>query len=117
MPATASIGHHSTLYPPDGRYRVLKSSQIDGVLLRTGDELPAESGLRQNPRRIETLCRLRVLAPVTALHEKANPGIGPAENLDTLTNEQLRDRLRKKGLDVRGSKLELVARLRSALGS
>ncbi len=53
-------------YEPSATYKVLSDMTCFGVQLKAGDFLPKESPLRNEPGRIEALCRQRRLAPAAA---------------------------------------------------
>lgn len=53
-------------YSPDGNYQVLRKMIVGGVTLVPGDILPHDSVIREQRRKIESLCRQRKLAPAAA---------------------------------------------------
>lgn len=51
------------MYPPDGAYTIKRTMVLDGVTYENGDALPKDAGVRENPKRMEQLIRLRRLVP------------------------------------------------------
>ncbi len=68
-------------YEPMATYKVLSDMTCFGVQLKAGDYLPMESPLRNEPGRIEALCRQRRLAPAVddsaSMAAVASGGAGP----------------------------------------
>ncbi len=58
-------------YEPTATYKVLSDMMCFGVQLKAGDFLPKDSPLRNEPGRIEALCRQRRMAP--AADDSASP--------------------------------------------
>lgn len=105
-------------HPPGSEFVVLKQMRVDGVDLGVGAHLPADSPIRDNPRRLEALCRLRRLAPVT---ETAGVSAGRAQtevlkpllvDLGSMDRAQLAELCQDRGVSSKGNAPTLRRRLR-----
>ena len=108
---------------PAADYVVGKAMRVDGVDFRPGEPLPADSPLRQMPKRLRQLCGQRRLIPgkpAEKLAEKsaASPASPKAqkEDLDKLSIGKLKEHCLDYGLSISGSKIALRNRLRAHLG-
>ena len=113
-------------------YTVLRAMTVHGVQLKAGDTLPTDSPLRQDPTRLEVLCRTRQLVVtqasgqivdeaeilLVAAEEQAESeeATVPAVDLSQLTGPQLVKACRDRGLPAWGNKDVLRQRLRKAMG-
>lgn len=114
----------------DADYTMLKPLKVSGVALDRGDLLPTDSPLRQNPRRLESLCRNRYMRP--GLPETTAPAKAAAvsvpkvvveevkqkatsDDLDQMSIAQLRDRCRELGINASGGYTPLRERIRFKL--
>jgi hypothetical protein len=100
---------------------------VHGVQLKAGDTLPTDSPLRQDPTRLEVLCRTRQLVVTQASGQTAVPNMAPvaeesktetapAVDLSQLTGPQLVRECKVRGLPAWGNKDVLRQRLRKAMG-
>jgi hypothetical protein len=118
-------------------YTVLRAMTVHGVQLKAGDTLPTDSPLRQDPTRLEVLCRTRQLVVTQALGakvgnedlqatyqmlkngppaEEGQQPVAAALDLSQLTGPQLVKACRDRGLPAWGNKDVLRQRLRKAMG-
>jgi len=108
-------------------YTVLRAMTVHGVQLKAGDTLPTDSPLRQDPTRLELLCRTRQMVVVQASGQTAVPDTAPvaeesetetvsALDLSQLTGPQLVRACKDRGLPAWGNKDALRQRLRKAMG-
>lgn len=113
-------------------YTVLHAMTVHGVQLKAGDTLPADSPLRQDPTRLELLCRTRKLVVTQALRQvvdeaesllvaaeeqaESEETVAPAVDLSQLTGPQLVRACKDRGLPAWGNKDVLRQRLRKAMG-
>ncbi len=114
-------------------YVALRTVLIDGTQLAQGDHLPGDSPVRENPKRLEALCRLRTLAPTSQLAKVATPEAGQslpqsvnaqsivAEHeqtplVNSLSLPELREQCKALKLRTDGNRSQLRKRLRIALG-
>lgn len=95
---------------------------VDGITYKMGDKLRADASLRNMPRRLEVLCKHRVLAPVLAPAAKASPTkesktsrgktkLETKPDYASMKRIELRRLLKKRGLDHLGNRNALTARL------
>ena len=108
-------------------YTVLRAMTVHGVQLKAGDTLPTDSPLRQDPTRLEVLCRTRQLVVTQASGQRLVPDKVPvaeesetetasALDLSQLTGPQLVRECKDRGLPAWGNKDVLRQRLRKAMG-
>ena len=104
-------------------YVAIKPLQVSGVRLNRGDYLPQDSPIRKDPRRLESLCRLRYLRPIEpsiAEAEESSPEVAErpsaSADLETCTLIELRDLCAERGLPTHGNRYVLRKRLQNALG-
>ncbi len=115
----------------DSDYVILKEMLVNGMKLSHGDHLPSDSPLRDNPKRLETLCRLRMLAPISLVAEPAKVSTAkptpqakeevatpntPKVDVDAFSFAQMLKECKRLKLKTNGTKQELRERLRTALG-
>lgn len=112
-------------------YTVLRAMTVHGVQLKAGDTLPTDSPLRQDPTRLEVLCRTRQMvvtqastakvegpdrivsdSPVAEVESESVPVL----DLSQLTGPQLVRACKDRGLPAWGNKDVLRQRLRKAMG-
>jgi hypothetical protein len=108
-------------HPTDGVFVCIRpQTLIGGVTLHRGDSLPADSPLRKSARRLEQLCRQRVLAPqLEAVRPAQAPNVATAPveaatpNVDyrSLSVAELRDLCVSLGLKTHGNRFMLAKRL------
>lgn len=114
-------------FPRGTQYVALRSLTVNGVALKAGDLLPADSPLYQMQRRLETLVRTRYLAPkvmVTVENETPTETAASPEptlrvdtpDLSAMTGPQLMRKCKELGLNAYGNKAQLRKRIRDALG-
>ena len=111
-------------------YTVLRAMTVHGVQLKAGDTLPTDSPLRQDPTRLEVLCRTRQLVVTQAPRQTEEPDRSfftppvaeaevesePVLDLSQLTGPQLVRACKDRGLPAWGNKDVLRQRLRKAMG-
>lgn len=111
-------------------YTVLRAMTVHGVQLKKGDTLPTDSPLRQDPTRLEVLCRTRQLVVTQASGQvrdsdrsasdspvaEVEPESAPVLDLSQLTGPQLVRACKDRGLPAWGNKDVLRQRLRKAMG-
>lgn len=114
-------------FPRETAYVALRSLLVAGQRLSPGDSLPADSPLRSQPRRLETLLRTRYLRavvsaavcePVLASVPEFNMADSETETIDLsqMTATQLARACRERGLRSSGNISQLRKRLRAVLG-
>lgn len=119
IPRVINLNRH----PADSDYVVLRPHvTIDGVVLTRGDRLPAHSPIRRSARRLEILCKQRVLSPqlVAATPAQAPSAKTPAASaappttpldVSTATVKELQNLCQQLGLKAHGNRNMLIKRL------
>lgn len=117
-------------------YTVLRAMTVHGVQLKAGDTLPTDSPLRQDPTRLEVLCRTRKMVVTQASGQTEKPDksfntlgqmaffepdkeqqpVAEALDLSQLTGPQLVRACKDRGLPAWGNKDVLRQRLRKSMG-
>lgn len=127
------------ILPPDTTYRSLRNMTVNGVQLKPGDLLPADSPIRKMPSRLQVLVRTGMLSPELTLSTTMGaaylpvtpapePPKAPEEVMEVATEPnkmidiskmkgtELRKACVSLGLSTHGSNDQVRARLRNALG-
>ncbi len=130
----------------DSDFIILQPMLVNGVSLSHGDHLPDDSPLRGNPKRLETLCRLRKMAPCSVKPAKVSVSVPverteekvmaaavsspapvdapvrarkvkfAASDIKSFSVADLKAHCREMGLPTYGTTLQLRKRLRTSLG-
>ena len=119
---SARTVYKSGTCPSDGNYVVIRPRlTIGGCKLQLGDLLPEDSAIRKQPRKLETMCRLRRLMPQIASAKMQAVDVLPSKkvakeaDLGTLSLQELKQLCRDKGLPPYGNKSQLRKRLHSVV--
>ena len=116
-------------HPVGADYVVIRPKVlIGGVHLRNGDHLPVDSPIRQQSRRLELLCRQRVLRPERGMVKPAQAPIPEvvatvaattATKVDysVMTVKELRAKCELLSLKTYGNRATLSKRLRQSLAT